>query len=320
MARTQRNRAPAVLAIGELNVDVVASGLRSAPELGRELIAPGLAVTLGSATAIFACQIRKLGHPVRFIARVGKDAFGDTCLRALKDAGIDTKGVLRGSVGTGVTLSMSARNDRAQVTYLGAIAELCERDVPRNVFSGQKHLHLSSFELQRGLRPAFARLFRGARQHGLSTSFDPNSTLTGATRAAVLDLVQHVDLLFLNELEARELSGQRDLRRALALLARNTRGVIIKRGARGALASLDGVQGESRAFDARAIDTTGAGDSFAAGFVSAFLRGEALDECLREGNACGAASTEQLGGTTGQLDRAGLKRRLSAAARVAVQS
>lgn len=302
---------PSVVAIGELNVDVIARGLGAAPELGRELIVPELELTLGSATAIFACGIRKLGHPVRFVARVGADLFGDTCVRALRDVGVDTKHVLRGKVGTGVTLSLSAPEDRAQVTYLGAIAELREKDVPRDVFSGQAHLHLSSFELQSGLKPAFARLLSSARKQGLTTSLDPNSTLRGATAAAVERLLAHVDLLFLNELEARELSGERTPQRALARLAQRTRGVVIKLGARGAIAMLDGVHAESRGFRARAVDTTGAGDSFAAGFVSAFLVGETVAECLRQGNACGAASTERLGGTAGQLDRSGLRRMLA---------
>lgn len=309
-ARAKPDR-PSVVAIGELNVDVIARGLRGAPELGRELIVPELELTLGSATAIFACGIRKLGHPVRFVARVGADPFGDTCLRALREAGVDTKRVLRSKLGTGVTLSLSAPRDRAQVTYLGAIAELRAKDVPRDVFSGQAHLHLSSFELQSGLKPAFARLLREAQRKGLTTSLDPNSTLRGATATAISRLLAHVDLLFLNELEARELSRERTAERALARLAQETRGVVIKLGARGAIAMLDGVPARARGFRARAVDTTGAGDSFAAGFVSAFLTGETLAECLRQGNACGAASTERLGGTAGQLDRSGLRRRLA---------
>jgi sugar/nucleoside kinase (ribokinase family) len=293
-----------VLAVGELNVDVVMSGLARTPELGRELIASELDVTLGSATAIFACQVRKLGHPVTFVSRVGRDDFGALCLRELSRLGIDTKAVIQSEgAGTGVTLSLPLRGDRAQVTYLGAIAELRAGDLPKDVFRGHRHLHLTSFELQEKLRPAFSRLLRTARKAGLTTSLDPNSDLRGPTREAILKLLPHVDLLFVNEREARELSGRRSGKQALDALARRARGVVIKLGPAGAIAALDGARAEAKAPAVRAVDTTGAGDSFAGGFVSAFLEGATLDDCLRRGNACGAASTRALGGTAGQPTR-----------------
>jgi ribokinase len=116
--------------------------------------------------------------------------------------------------------------------------------------------------------------------------------------------------LFLNEREARELSGTKSLKRALDALARRVRGIVIKLGPRGAIAALDGVRAQAPAPRVRAVDTTGAGDSFAGGFVSAFLRGATLLDCLRLGNACGAASTRKAGGTAGQPTRAQLVRRL----------
>jgi sugar/nucleoside kinase (ribokinase family) len=287
--------------VGELNVDVVMTGLATTPRLGRELIAADLDVTLGSATAIFACQVKKLGHPVTFVSRVGSDDFGALCVRELDKLGIDTRAVIQSeSAGTGVTFSLPLRGDRAQVTYLGAIAELGERDLPRGLFQGHRHLHLTSFELQARLRPAFPRLLRAARRAGLTTSLDPNSDLRGPTRQAILKLLPEVDLLFLNEREARELSGARTAKQALESLAGRVRGVVVKLGPAGAIAALDGGRAQDKAPAVRAIDTTGAGDSFAGGFVSGFLRGKSLRDCLRLANACGAASTRALGGTAGQ--------------------
>jgi sugar/nucleoside kinase (ribokinase family) len=297
-----------VLAVGELNVDVVMSGLASTPKLGRELIASEVNVTLGSATAIFACQVRKLGHPVTFVSRVGHDDFGTRCVRELERLGIDVKSVIRSkNRGTGVTLSLPVGGERAQITYLGAIAQLKERDLPRGLFERHRHLHLSSLALQEQLRPAFPRLLRQARAKGLTTSLDPNSDLRGSLRRVVLNLLPHVDLLFLNEREANELSGKKRSEQALAALAGLARGVVIKRGAAGAIAVLDGKRAEASAPAVPAIDTTGAGDSFAGGFVSAFLRGCDLIECLCMGNACGAASTRALGGTAAQATLADLQ-------------
>src|SRR5215203_6523462 len=84
-----------VVVIGELNVDAVATGLAQEPKLGLEIIATDFQMTLGSASAIFACGVAKLGHEVTFVSKVGRDDFGDFCLGALRSAGIPTRHVLR---------------------------------------------------------------------------------------------------------------------------------------------------------------------------------------------------------------------------------
>src|SRR5687767_14436350 len=97
-----------VAVIGELNVDIVATGLPRPPELGAEIIAEDLQLTLGSATAIFASGLSKLGHPVNFISKVGADDYGRFCLKALDDLGISTNQIqIDESTKTGVTLALS---------------------------------------------------------------------------------------------------------------------------------------------------------------------------------------------------------------------
>src|SRR5688572_14071939 len=119
-----------VVVIGELNVDAVATGLTEAPRLGAEILAEGFQLTLGSASAIFASGVARLGHEVTFISKVGRDDFGDFCLAALRDIGISTRLVLRDSKdNTGITLALSTRKDRALVTYLGTISTLKYDDV-----------------------------------------------------------------------------------------------------------------------------------------------------------------------------------------------
>jgi sugar/nucleoside kinase (ribokinase family) len=114
-----------VAVIGELNVDLIASGLTSAPILGGEILAEDFQTVLGSASAIFACGAARLGHPVSFFSKVGDDDHGRFCLNALHKAGISTANVANVTTSkTGVTISLSTRNDRALVTVLGAISEL----------------------------------------------------------------------------------------------------------------------------------------------------------------------------------------------------
>jgi len=114
---------PPVLVIGELNVDVVATGLRGLPEMGAEILANDCELTLGSASAIFAAGMTKLGYNTTFVSQVGQDYFGDFCLRALKQLGVSTRHVTRkADEKTGVTIALSGKRDRALVTYAGAVA------------------------------------------------------------------------------------------------------------------------------------------------------------------------------------------------------
>lgn len=310
------SQAPAVLVIGELNVDIIAAGLAGPPQLGKELEAKSFEVVLGSASAIFASGLARLGHRVAFVSKVGADSFGQLCRERLAALGVDTDWVrvAHGST-TGVTLCLSTKADRAQVTYPGAIAELGAGDVPRNAFRGFSHLHLSCFALQKRLRPAFAQLFAQARRGGLTTSFDPNASLTGPMRQRALRVLPQVDLLFLNEQEAAELTGEKSARAAAQQLSQRAGRVIIKLGRRGALSARDGKIVSIPGRRVRVVDTTGAGDSFAAGYVTAFLSGGSDLDCLAHGNACGALSTRAVGGTAAQPDRRELSRFLAAPGR-----
>jgi len=297
-----------VLVIGELNVDLVASGLHSLPGLGQEVLASDFRVTLGSASAIFACGVARLGHPVTFHSKVGTDDFGRSCIQALKDAGIATDQILRSTTSaTGVTVVLSTHEDRALVTCLGAIAELRYEQLPPTVFAGHRHLHLTSYFLQHGLRPDFIVIMRDARQQGLTVSFDPNSDPSQAWEPEIWKVFAEADVVFLNEAEALGVTREADLQGALEALGGRISCAVIKLGKRGATA----IQGANvvhvDGFDVNAVDATGAGDSFAAGFIHGMLQGNELEECLVLGNGVGALSTLQVGGTCGQPDPTTLK-------------
>ena len=302
-----------VIVIGELNIDAVASGLSEIPKMGVEILASDFRLTLGSASAIFACGVAKLGHEVTFIAKVGSDDFGKFCLAALREAGVSTRRVSRDEhLKTGVTISLSTREDRALVTYLGAIAAMGPEHVRKSWLKDHNHLHMTSYFLQTRMQPSFAQIFRDARELGLSTSFDPNSDPSHIWSDSIREVFDYTDLLFLNETEALQLTRAPNARTALKALSKEVSCAVIKRGARGALAVKNGEVTSASGFKVDPTDTTGAGDSFAAGFVSSYLRGRSIAECLCVGNACGALSTLQAGGTAGQPTRKALKRFLNA--------
>ncbi|HEY2976107.1 MAG TPA: carbohydrate kinase family protein [Pyrinomonadaceae bacterium] len=310
---TKRGAGNGVVVIGELNIDAVACGLSEVPKMGAEILASDFRLTLGSASGIFACGVAKLGHEVAFIAKVGSDDFGEFCLAALRDAGVSTRHVSREEhLKTGVTISLSTRKDRALVTYLGSIAAMGPEHVKRSWLEGHRHLHMTSYFLQTRMQPSFPQMFRDARELGLSTSFDPNSDPSHTWGDSIRDVFAYTDLLFLNATEALQLTRARNARAALKALSREVPCAVIKLGARGALAVREGEITSASGFKVEPIDTTGAGDSFAAGFVSSYLRGRSVAECLRVGNACGALTTLQVGGTAGQPTRQALKRFLGA--------
>ena len=298
---SKKSVAKGVVVIGELNIDIVAAGLSESPRMGAEILATDFQLTLGSASAIFACGVAKLGHQVTFISRIGTDDFGKFCLKALREAGISTRHISRDEdLKTGVTVSLSTRMDRALVTYLGTIAALGHEHIRMSWFKGHRHLHMTSYFLQSRLRPSFPQILREARELGLSTSFDPNSDPSHAWSDSIRDVLNYTDILFLNETEALQLTRAGTVRAALKMLSTQVPCAVIKLGARGAVAIKNQDITSIRGFKVEAIDTTGAGDSFAAGFVSSYLQDQSIGECLRVASACGALSTARTGGTSGQ--------------------
>ena len=151
----RRSSATRVLVVGELNVDIIAVGIQPVPVMGAEVIAKDCQLTLGSASAIFSVGMSRLGSRVTFVSKVGADTLGDFCLKALESEGISTAYVRRRRTEkTGVTISLSAARDRALITYPGAIATLTAQDFDTSLMKRHQHMHLTSYYLQHGLRPA----------------------------------------------------------------------------------------------------------------------------------------------------------------------
>jgi sugar/nucleoside kinase (ribokinase family) len=291
---------PAVLVVGEVNVDIVLSGLASPPVLGSEVLAQEMEMVLGSASAIFANGVARLAHPVGFVSKTGDDDFGRFCRQELRNAGISTDRLLLSSRPTGATIVLSTNGDRALVTHLGAIADLSYGDLPPDLFDGFQHLHLTSYFLQERLRLDFPRLVREANSAGLTVSFDPNSDPSQNWAPEIWEVIRSADVVFVNEQEAQALTGVSNTTAAISMLAERTACAVVKQGREGATAVRGAERVHLEAFRVHAVDTTGAGDSFAAGFVHGLLTKRPLRECLLLANATGALSATGLGGTAAQ--------------------
>jgi len=292
-----------VLVVGDLNADLILTGLSGHPNYGREVLVRGCRMTLGGSGAILACGLARLGRPVRFLGRVGGDATGDMLTDLMRRRGVDISGLRRDpKEGTGIAVAFTHTDDRALVSYLGTVATTRLRDLPLDNLRRYAHLHLTSPFLQYGLRDSFPPLLRRARKAGLTTSLDPGWDPRG--RWEVDSILPHVDVLLVNEMEAKALTGQRRPLEAARTLAGRVRLAVVKTGPRGAVAASPDGDASAASYPVDPVDTTGAGDTFDSGFLDAWLAGSSIPEALAFGCACGALSTRKPGGYEGQPGRA----------------
>lgn len=284
--------------VGELNLDIILSGLPENLQLDREHLASDLKVTLGSSSAIFAHNLALLGNQVGFSSAVGSDSFAETCLQRLGESGVVISGVRRvPDRQTGLTVILPQRAGRYILTYPGTMSEMRYEDLDLDYVCRAKHFHLSSYFLQRALRPRMAELFQQAKQVGLTTSLDTNDDPDDEWTEDLLAVLKYVDVLLPNEHEACKISRTRDARSAANWLSSRVPLVVIKCGPQGALAQRGSDIFEVDAQAGDVVDTVGAGDSFDAGFIHQYIRGANIEDCLKFGNVAGALSVTRAGGT-----------------------
>ncbi len=295
---------PDIAIIGELNLDLIVTGAPTLPQLGEELLVKDMLLTLGSSSAILACQLAKLGTEVLFVSKVGGDEFGRRALAFLQEKGVPTGCVsMVPDLPSGLTIAISIGTERAMLTQLGTIEEMRMEDLDWEAIAGCRHLHLSSYYLQRALRPDVAKIFSKARSLGLTTSLDTGWPSEEEDHLVdLLEVWPVVDLFLPNESEAVRLSGRPNVEAALQALGARIFTVVAKLGPNGAMARRRGRVVRAPGFVINVIDTTGAGDSFNGGFLHGYLQGWDLQDCLDLGNATGALSTRGPGGTTTQAN------------------
>lgn len=294
----QKSLKTGVLVVGELNMDLILNGLLQFPEIGKEILARDMTLAMGSSSAIFASNLSVLGIAVRFAGKLGSDEFGDRILTELSTRKVDTRFIIRGEEPTGVTVAFSFEEDRAMVTFPGAMSTLVEKDITDEMLASAGHLHISSLFLQPGLSSGLIRLLTRAREAGLTTSVDPQWDPAQKWDLDWKGLLPLVDLFMPNAAEIRGITGKADWQGALAELKDTSGVIVVKNGREGAVLCSAGNLVHQPAFlhDA-VVDTIGAGDSFDAGFVSGFTRNRPLTECLEFAAVCGALNTTMAGGT-----------------------
>jgi sugar/nucleoside kinase (ribokinase family) len=307
---------PRVLVAGDANLDLVLRG-DVVPRFGQaEQLLDGADLVLGSSAGICAAGLARLGVDTALVARVGADVFGARTRELLADAGVDAASVAVTDEPTGVSVILSAPDDRAILTLTGALASLTADEVLGALAdTGATHLHVASFFLVPGLARELPGVLARARERGATTSLDTN--WDPAERwEGVAECLPHLDALLPNAQEALALAralgdDPADAVAAAIALARRGPVVVVKDGADGGFAaSPDGSVVRAPGLVLDVVDTTGAGDSFDAGFLAAWLEGHLLGEAVRWAAVAGSLSTRGAGGTGGQATRAELEARL----------
>ena len=291
-----------LLILGDANPDLVLHGGDVVPAFGQaEHLVDAATLTVGGSGAILACGAAKLGLRVAISTVVGDDLFGRFMRDALSEAGVDTSGIGVDEVmETGITVVLSGDDDRAILTMPGTIAGLRSELIDPSLLARARHVHVSSYYLQTALAPALPARFDEIHAAGATTSLDPNWDPTGLWDGGLLDLLPKVDVFLPNAMEATRSAHTSDLEGAVRALAARARLVVVKNGDRGALAGEGDTVYRVDGMLTQAVDTTGAGDSFDAGFLAAWLNGEPVDRALAIANACGSLSTRAMGGVNAQ--------------------
>ena len=295
-----------LLVIGEINPDLILGGQDVVPEFGQaEKLVEDARLTMGSSAAITACGAARLGLRVAFAGVVGDDEFGRFMLQAMQERGIDTHAcIVDPVVPTGISVILSHPQDRAILTFAGTMPLLRREQIDDALLRQARHLHLSSYFLLDVLRPDAPDLFAHAHRLGLTTSLDTNWDPRGEWD--VSGMLPHVDILLPNETEALAFTQKEYLGAAVDALAGQVPILAVKRGPRGGLARAGTREATADILPVEVVDTTGAGDSFNAGFLFGHLRDLGLEQSLALACACGSLSTRAAGGTSAQptLDEA----------------
>lgn len=290
---------------GEINLDLILYGLPQVLPMERELLASNFQATLGSSSAILAHNLAALGARVGFITRVGPDELGQIALDRVRESGVDVSRVITGSgaTSTGITVLLHHGGERRILTYPGTMSEMTFADLDLDYLRSARHFHLSSLYLQHKLAPDLPRLFRELKRSGLTISLDTNDDPEDKWDGVLEELLGLIDILLPNEAEACRIARRETPEEAMEALARRVPCIAMKRGSQGSLVRAGKDSFQAAPIPVAPVDTIGAGDSYNAGFLLAWLQGFALDVCARAGNIIGALSTQRAGGTEAFRDR-----------------
>lgn len=297
------SRGDGFVVVGDVMVDIVCQ-VDTAPQTGTDTPAC-ISTHGGGGGANVAAWLAHRGPLTHFIGRTGKDRWGSLSIDLLSEAGVTCHVVRDDHASTGTCIVLvTPDGERTMLPDVGANAHLAPSDIPDEVFVSGRHLHVSGYTLLKsGSRLAGLAALDLARRRGMTTSIDVSSTapLRSVGPDAFAEWTRGVDICFANAEEAALLTGHVDPDDSVRALAQMYNCAVVKRGSYGAIAMTRSEQGEplpatTPAVTVDVVDTTGAGDAFAAGFLIPWVQGRPVPDCMATATALAGRAVAGVGG------------------------
>ncbi len=300
-------KAPAIICSGSIVCDTLVYPFDSS-SWGTTRLMRSIESHVGGNGANTARAMAVIGASVRLVGAVGTDASAEFVLAELRRSGVNTDFVIRVDGPTAKTVVLvNEEGDRQFLHQLGASQQAFSRPLTftPELLENASHYHFASLYILPHLRLHGAEMLRRAREAGLTTSLDTNWDAEGEWMRALAPCLPELDILFMNEDEAFMVTGSKDPSTAArVVLEKGVRTAVMKLSGRGCAIYTEGNEIVCPPFRVAVKDTTGAGDSFVAGFLDARQRGASWEEAGEFANAVGALSVQKLGAVTGVRSRA----------------
>lgn len=292
-----------ITCVGILVADLIGRPIDRFPEKGKLMLVPEMELHVGGCAHNTGVVLRKLGEEVSVIGKVGRDDLGEVVIRSLERHGVDARGVVLDDVyHTSATMViLDTAGERTFLHYPGTNSRLRAQDVADEFLRDAQIVHVAGSFLMPGFDgEETALLFRRAKSFGVTTSLDTAWDDTGKWFATIEPVLPYVDIFISNRDESSRISGKTNLVEiARFFLDFGITIVAIKMGEEGSFIMTKKEKIAVPPFRVQAVDGTGAGDAFAAGFLTGYLKGWDLYEVGRFANACGAMCVQKMGATEG---------------------
>lgn len=275
-----------VVALGTCNIDFIMKVprfLRADDEVELEK----LKVSLGGSASNFAVGLSRVGVDVGIMARIGDDYFGEFATIKFEKEGVKTERLLKIPEPTGMSfIAVDKEGERSIYTSMGANAKFKFEKEDIEYIKGSKLLHVTGM---------YKEVVEEAAKHAPLLSLNPGTLLSSYGIDALNKIIRRAHIIFLNKKEVSLLTGQDYQEGAKALVDMGVPNVVVTCGGKGA--NLYTPQGmiDSTPLETKSLDTTGAGDAFAAGFIAAFIKNKDRKKCLQLGNRLASACVGKLG-------------------------
>ena len=295
-----------VLCVGEMMVDLLVHPVGPVAFDNDASQVDEIAVKSGGDANNNAIDMAKLGNTVYYVGRVGSDVLADHVLNIARQAGVCVDFVKRSAVTeqTKSLILIDAAGNRKFLQYPGTSAEFCLEDIDLSLLDKVDMLQIGgTFHLPRFDGPGAAELLRMAREKGVVTCMDVTKDRTGRWDEIIHPCYRYLDY-FLPSIEQAEcIAGTSDERKiADYFMEQGVGTVAIKLGTRGCYCKNRHTAFYCGCYQVPVAETTGAGDAFVAGFLTALGKQKSLEDCVRFATATSAHAVQAFGATTGVPD------------------